>query len=111
MPIGVLILVVLLALAIGGIWLTFSLVGVLVTVAVAAVVGWLADKIVPGDLPYGWLGAIVAGLVGSWIGTGLLGRTGPTIGGIAIVPAIVGAVLVAFVVEIVAKRFRGARTA
>ena len=32
-----------------------SLLGLLVTLVIAALVGWLADKIVPGDLPYGWL--------------------------------------------------------
>ena len=30
---------------------------------VAGLVGWLADLAVPGQLPYGWLGAVVAGLV------------------------------------------------
>ena len=89
--------------------LTFSLLGLLVTIAVAAIVGWLADQIVPGRLPYGWLGAIVAGLLGSWLGGVLLGDFGPSIGGIAIVPALLGAVILAFGVSLVAKSRGGRR--
>ena len=89
--------------------LTFSLLGLLVTLAVAGSVGWLADQIVPGRLPYGWLGAIVAGLLGSWLGGVLLGDLGPSIGGIAIVPALLGAVILAFIVSFVAKSRGGRR--
>ena len=85
------------------IWITVSLLGLLVTLLVAFFVGWLADKIVPGRIPYGWLGATVAGLLGSWIGGILLGDAGPEIGGIAIFPALVGAVILAFVIEWVGR--------
>lgn len=103
-----LILLVLLMLFIIGIWLTVSLLGLLVTLVIAGLVGWLANKIVPGELPYGWLGAIVAGLVGSWIGGGLLGDVGPEIGGIGLLPALVGAVILAFIIEIVTNSRAGA---
>ena len=103
-----LILVVVLLLCIVAIWLTVSLLGLLVTLVIAALVGWLADKIVPGDLPYGWLGAIVAGLVGSWIGGALLGDVGPEMGGIGIIPALVGAIILAFIIEAITKSRQGA---
>jgi len=80
-------------------WVTANIIGVLFTLLIAGLVGWLADYIVPGHLPYGWLGAIIAGLVGSWIGTGLMGHVGPAIAGIPIIPATVGAVIVVLVVS------------
>jgi uncharacterized membrane protein YeaQ/YmgE (transglycosylase-associated protein family) len=96
-------LLILAALFIVGIWLTFSVVGLLVTLVVAAVVGWLADKIVPGKLPYGWLGAIVAGLGGSWLGSAVMGSFGPVIARIPIIPAILGAIVLAFAAEFIGK--------
>ena len=98
------IAIVVLLLIVIGIWLTVSLAGLLVTLVVAALVGWLADRIVPGDLPYGWLGAIVAGLLGSWLGGIVLGDLGPEIGDIALIPAFVGAVVLAFVADLVMKQ-------
>ena len=82
------------------IWITVSLVGLLITLVVAGLVGWLADRVVPGELPYGWLGAIAAGLLGSWLGGWLFDGFGPDIGGIALIPAFVGAVILAFVADI-----------
>jgi len=85
------------------IWLTVSLLGLIVTLVVAGLVGWLADRLVPGDLPYGVLGAVAAGLVGSWVGGAVLGDLGPSIGGIALIPAFVGAAALAAIIELVAK--------
>ncbi|MRG90729.1 GlsB/YeaQ/YmgE family stress response membrane protein [Polyangium spumosum] len=110
MPLGILLVMLLIVAALVlGIWATFSVLGVLVTLAIAALVGWLADRIVPGRLPYGWAGAMVAGLLGSFIGSMLLGRVGPEIARIPIIPAFVGAVIVAFVVQMVLKRGVGRR--
>ncbi len=81
-------------------WITANILGVLFTLLIAGLIGWLADSIVPGRLPYGWVGAVLAGLVGSWIGTWLMGHFGPSIAGIAIIPAIVGAVIVALAVRL-----------
>lgn len=77
--------------------ITVSLLGLIVTLAVAFVVGWAADKVVPGALPFGWIGAIAAGLLGSWLGGALLDDFGPAIGGIALIPAFVGAVILALI--------------
>ena len=73
---GPVLLLVLIAL-IFSIYVTVSFVGLLVTLVIAGVVGWLAYKFVPVKLPYGFLGAVVAGLIGSWIGGWLLGEVGP----------------------------------
>jgi uncharacterized membrane protein YeaQ/YmgE (transglycosylase-associated protein family) len=99
---GVTLLLLLIALILG-IWLTVSLIGLIVTLVIAGLVGWLAYKVVPARLPYGWLGAIVAGLLGSWIGGVLLGDLGPEIGGITLLPALVGSLILAFFTNAVSK--------
>lgn len=101
------ILIALLILLAIGIWLTFHLVGLIVMLFVAGIIGWIADMIVPGRLPYGWLGAIVAGLVGSWVGGLILGGFGPALGGIAIIPALLGAIILAFLASVVTKATSG----
>ncbi len=74
--------------------------GFILMLVIAALVGWIADMVVPGDFPLGWIGSIVAGLVGAYIGGTLLGELGPQIGGIYIVPAIIGAIILSFLVEL-----------
>lgn len=95
MPVALILVAVLIIVAIA-IWLTSTLIGLVITLFVAGIIGWIADSIVPGRLPYGWLGAIVAGVVGSWIGGLILGGFGPDIAGIAVIPALVGAIILAF---------------
>lgn len=106
--IGILLLVVVLSAAM---WLTFTFVGFLLTLLVAGFVGWAADAVIPGRLPGGWLGAVLAGIVGGFLGTLLLGRVGPTIFDVNIIPAFVGAAVIAVVAELaVGSRSRaGAR--
>ena len=91
-------------------WLTFTLVGFLLTIAVAGLVGWAADAVIPGRLPGGWLGAVLAGIVGGFIGTLALGRIGPTVFDINIIPAFIGAAIIAVVAELaVGSRSRALR--
>lgn len=96
-------LLVVLLILIVAIWVTSHLVGLVVMLFVAGLIGWLADRIVPGRLPYGWLGAIVAGLLGSWLGTLVLGSLGPELFGITIIPAILGAIVLAAGANVVQK--------
>jgi uncharacterized membrane protein YeaQ/YmgE (transglycosylase-associated protein family) len=102
---GIILLLVLLAL-IFSIYLTVSFIGLLVTLVIAGLVGWFAYKFVPVKLPYGFLGAVVAGLVGSWIGGWLLGDVGPDIGGIAIFPALVGSLILAVLSTVITRTTR-----
>lgn len=107
---GCLIALVVLALVLGtGMWVTVGMVGFVMTLIVAGLVGWLADLVVPGKLPGGWIGAVLAGLVGGWLGSLLFSllhiqRIGPDIGGIDIVPAFVGAVVIALALELFSTR-------
>jgi uncharacterized membrane protein YeaQ/YmgE (transglycosylase-associated protein family) len=93
--------VLILALVLGAFtWLTFSLIGLLLTLFVAGLVGWAADAVVPGRLPGGWLGAVLAGIVGGFVGTLLLGHVGPTIFHVNIIPAFIGAAVIAVLAEL-----------
>jgi uncharacterized membrane protein YeaQ/YmgE (transglycosylase-associated protein family) len=86
-----------------------TLLGFLILLVVALVAGAIGEMLAGGKVPGGWAGSIVAGLVGAWLG-GLLLRVGPTVGGIQIIPAIIGAVLFVFLLRLVfsATRRRGA---
>jgi uncharacterized membrane protein YeaQ/YmgE (transglycosylase-associated protein family) len=84
-------------------WLTFGVVGLLLHLLIAGLIGALADAFVPGKMPWGWVGSVLAGLVGSWLGVRLIGWIGPSLFGVPIIPAFVGAVLLAFLVSLVAK--------
>lgn len=79
-------------------WGVFALV---LHLAFAGLIGWLADAIVPGKLPFGWLGAVAAGLLGSWLGRIILGNFGPTILDFSVLPALVGAIILAFIATLV----------
>ncbi len=95
MPLIAIALLVVLIFASVGLWLTLTLTHLLLTLAVAGFVGWLADIVVPGELPYGWLGAVAAGVIGGWIGQIIFGRAGPSLLGVYLVPTFVGAVILA----------------
>ena len=47
----------------------------------------------------GWIANIVAGLVGSSVGQALFGNWGPSLAGMALIPSIIGAVLLVAVVS------------
>lgn len=69
-----------------------TLVGLLVLLIVAAIVGAIGEMIAGMKVPGGWLGSILVGFVGAYIGNQLL-HIGPVMAGIAIIPAIIGGAL------------------
>ena len=69
-----------------------DLLGLLVLLIVAAIAGACGEMIAGGKVPGGWIGSILAGLVGAWLGSMLI-HFGPVIGGIQVIPAIIGAAL------------------
>ena len=92
---------VLAAVVLGGLmWLTFSLVGLVLTLFMAGLVGWAADAIIPGRLPGGWIGAVLAGIVGGFLGSLVLGSFGPSLFGVRIIPAFAGALVIAVAAEL-----------
>ena len=86
-----------------------SLTHLLILLLVGAVVGVIAERLVNRSLPYGWIGAIVAGLLGAWLMTDVLDiiiAPRVSVGGIPLVSAILGAIIVVFVFSLVAPAGR-----
>lgn len=77
--------------------------GFIVSLIVAIIIGWIGSLFVKGSMPGGIIGAMIAGLIGAWIGHGLLGTWGPHLAGFAIIPAIIGAAIVVFLFSLIAR--------
>lgn len=77
---------------------------VIISIIIAIVIGYIGEALVKFNMPAGILGAMVAGFVGSWLGTLLLGSWGPVIAGFAVIPAILGAALFVFLLGLIAKK-------
>ncbi|MCG0591381.1 integral membrane protein [Lactiplantibacillus plantarum] len=73
--------------------------GWLWSLIVGGVIGALAGAITSRDVPMGIIGNIIAGLVGAWIGKALLGTWGPSLAGMALVPSILGAIILVLIVS------------
>ena len=74
---------------------------------VGAIIGLIAGAITNKGGSMGWIANIVAGLVGSAIGQALLGSWGPQLSGMALIPSIIGAIIVVAVVSFFLGRSRG----
>ncbi|AYE60425.1 GlsB/YeaQ/YmgE family stress response membrane protein (plasmid) [Lactiplantibacillus plantarum] len=79
--------------------------GFIWAIIVGAVIGALAGAITNNGQSMGWIANIVAGLIGSAIGQALLGSWGPSLAGMALIPSIIGAVILVLIVSFVVKRF------
>ncbi|KRM07818.1 hypothetical protein FD41_GL000293 [Lentilactobacillus farraginis DSM 18382 = JCM 14108] len=66
-------------------------------------IGAIAGAITSRDLPLGWVGNIVGGLIGAWLGQALLGSWGPQLAEIAILPAVVGAVILVLLISLLTR--------
>ncbi|MEG0908584.1 MAG: GlsB/YeaQ/YmgE family stress response membrane protein [Lactococcus sp.] len=66
---------------------------------VGAIIGVIAGAITNKGKSMGWIANILAGLVGSAVGQALLGSWGPSLAGMALIPSIIGAVIVVAVVS------------
>ena len=75
---------------------------------IGGLLGWLAGVILGKDVPGGVIGNIVAGIIGSWIGSAVLGNWGWKVSDFYVFPAIIGAVVLIFIVSLVLKTLRKA---
>ncbi|MDP1383638.1 GlsB/YeaQ/YmgE family stress response membrane protein [Priestia megaterium] len=71
---------------------------------VGGIIGWLAGLITGRDVPGGIIGNIIAGFIGSWLGGLILGSWGPVIGGFAIIPAIIGSIILVLIVSFILRK-------
>jgi len=77
-----------------------TILGFIVLLIVAFIVGALGERIGGLKVPAGIIGSIVVGFVGAWLG-GMLLHFGPIIGGIQIIPAIIGAIVFVFILRLI----------
>ncbi|MGE0493872.1 MAG: GlsB/YeaQ/YmgE family stress response membrane protein [Vulcanimicrobiota bacterium] len=84
-----------------------SIMGWIFFLIVAAVCAWIASAMVPGSIPGGFLVAMVLGVAGAWIGTKLIGDFGPSLAGVAVLPAILGSAVLIFGLALISGRGRG----
>jgi uncharacterized membrane protein YeaQ/YmgE (transglycosylase-associated protein family) len=80
--------------------------GIIISIIMAIVIGFIGSAITNNHMPGGVIGAMIAGFVGAWIGSLLLGNWGPVIGGFAIIPAIIGAALFILLLALISGGFR-----
>ena len=66
---------------------------------VGAIIGAIAGSITKKGNSMGWIANIVAGLGGSMIGQAIFGNWGPSLAGMALIPSILGAVILVAVVS------------
>ena len=78
--------------------------GLIIFLAIGAIAGWLAGKIIKGG-GFGLFGNIIIGIVGALIGGFVFGLLGISAGGFigSIVTATVGAVLLLYGVRLIKK--------
>lgn len=75
--------------------------GFILFLIMGGIIGWLAGLILGKDIPGGIIGNIIAGIIGAWLGSLLLGEWGPEIWGVFIIPALIGALILVFVLSLI----------
>jgi uncharacterized membrane protein YeaQ/YmgE (transglycosylase-associated protein family) len=81
-----------------------SVTGVVLFLLIGLVAGWIAGKLMKGG-GFGMVGNLVVGLIGAFIGGSLFGLFGFEAGGLigSLVTAVVGAVVLLFIVGLIKK--------
>ena len=77
--------------------------GFIWSLIIGGIIGWLAGLILGRDIPGGVIGNIIAGFIGAWLGSLLLGSWGPVIGGFYLIPALIGAIALVFILSLIMK--------
>jgi uncharacterized membrane protein YeaQ/YmgE (transglycosylase-associated protein family) len=80
--------------------------GFIWSLIIGGIIGWLAGLILGRDIPGGVIGNIIAGFIGAWLGSSLLGGWGPVIGGFYIIPALIGAIALVFIVSLIFRNVK-----
>ncbi|MFV0558219.1 MAG: GlsB/YeaQ/YmgE family stress response membrane protein [Enterococcus sp.] len=78
--------------------------GLIWTLIVGAIIGAIAGAITGKDNRMGCIANIIAGLVGSSLGQLLLGSWGPSLAGMALIPSIIGAVILVAIISFIFRK-------
>ncbi|MBP2000896.1 putative membrane protein YeaQ/YmgE (transglycosylase-associated protein family) [Paenibacillus shirakamiensis] len=84
--------------------------GFLWSLIIGGIIGWLAGLVMGRDIPGGVIGNIIAGFIGAWLGSLILGNWGPVIGDFYFIPALIGAVVLIFIVSLLLRSFGRSRS-
>lgn len=76
---------------------------------VGGVIGLIAGAITHKGGSMNWIANIIAGLLGSSLGEALLGAWGPQVAGMAIVPSLLGAIILVILVSWIMTMLFGPR--
>ncbi len=76
---------------------------------VAAVCAVIAERLVTGTIPGGFFTAAVFGVIGAWIGGSLVGHIGPDLGGVSLVPCILGSAILVFGLSLASHGYKRSR--
>ena len=76
---------------------------------VGGVIGLIAGAITHKGGSMNWIANIIAGLVGASLGEALLGAWGPQVAGMAIVPSLLGAIILVILVSWIMTMLFGPR--
>jgi uncharacterized membrane protein YeaQ/YmgE (transglycosylase-associated protein family) len=87
-----------------------GLLSLIVYLIVAAVCAIIAERMVPGTIPGGYFTSAIFGIIGAWIGGSLMGNVGPALGGVSLVPCIVGSALLVFVLSLASHGYKRSRS-
>ncbi|MBU8753574.1 GlsB/YeaQ/YmgE family stress response membrane protein [Priestia megaterium] len=71
---------------------------------VGGIIGWLASLITGRDVAGGIIGNIIAGFIGAWLGGLIFGDWGPVVGGFAIIPAIIGSIILVLIISFILRK-------
>ncbi len=72
---------------------------------VAAACAWIAEYLVPGSIPGGFLVSVIFGIIGAWIGVSIMGPVGPSLAGVSLLPTILGSAILVFLASFVGRQF------
>lgn len=70
-----------------------GLIGILIYCLVASACASIGTLIVSAEIPGGTMTSLLVGILGAWLGVVLIGHTGPVLGGVALLPAILGSMV------------------
>lgn len=82
------------------------MIGFLLSLVVGGIIGAVAESLMNRQVPGGILGNIILGFIGAWVGSLIFGDWGFVISGFAVIPAILGGLIVVFLYGLIAGKAR-----
>ena len=83
-----------------------GIIGLLIYGLVASACASIGTLIVSSEVPGGITTSLLVGILGAWLGVVLIGYTGPVLGGVAVLPAILGSMVLIVAMNMIAGMSR-----